>query len=113
MSKEIRQRGSIKRITFDIVYPSGELKTVKMHIHDGADWEKAGLIVFDQQLIDTLVLPGIEISQGKESADKAKEAWNTQMENEPNYPAMLIIESHGEAHARCGGHRGELIYRNR
>ncbi|SDJ22479.1 hypothetical protein SAMN05192558_109294 [Actinokineospora alba] len=97
-------RGRVVRITFDIVYPTGQLKTVAMNMSD-SDWGDTALIALSEEGIHDIVAPGLGVHIGAEAADGAVRAFDTkETDDAPFKPAMLIVANDGRIDPRCGAH---------
>lgn len=95
-----KDRGTILRITFDIVYPDGQLKTVAMNRTDWDKWADAGIIAFSKKAIEQHLHPSLKQS-GKSPAD----LFDTFEDGADTKPAMLIIHDDGKITPKCGAHR--------
>jgi hypothetical protein len=92
-------RGTVKRITFELLYPNGQLKQVQIENNSGQDWGEISLIVFDGHAIESL------LSQSEKSAELTN-LWNSLDEKDGLYPpAMLVVNTEGEIQPFCGRHK--------
>jgi hypothetical protein len=98
-------RGRIVRITFDIVYPTGQLKTVGMNLSD-SDWGDTALIAISEQGIRDILAPGLAAHSGDEAGMRAIELFATPEEGAVFKPAMLVVLNGGDVIQLCGGHHG-------
>lgn len=98
-------RGTVKRITFELLYPNGQLKQVVVENNCEADYGTFSLIVLDQHGLDNFVLPNagvlrvdrVELKERWENIDRGPMArWK---------PAMMIINTEGGVTIMCGGHK--------
>lgn len=96
-------RGRIVRITFDIVYPTGQLKTVAMNLSD-SDWGDAALIALREEGVREVLAPGLRSLTGDESAEEAIRKFDTIEDGAKFKPAMLIVDVQGKIVPRCGAH---------
>jgi hypothetical protein len=102
-------RGTILQVTFDILYPNGQLKSVTMSLADTSEFKDVGMIVFDESLIKKYVLGTLD----EKPASALEEKWNSKdvmIEEEgggeaPFKPAMVLVEKGGKTITKCGGHR--------
>lgn len=97
-------RGTVKRVTFDIVYPNGQLKTVVM---ENTSEELIGsfrALLFDKQAIESYFSG---TNSGPTSIDDAKNMWSeVQGDPKKDYPpAMIFVNGDDQAIALCGAHR--------
>lgn len=96
-------RGEIKRVSFEILYPTGQLKQIHLGIGGIPRWEGAGLIAWSDQVIHEVVLPGISGADGKYgSADEAAQKWDSV--DGVFKPAMLLLKEDGATIVACGNH---------
>jgi hypothetical protein len=99
-------RGTILQITFDILYPNGQLKTVTMSLADTSEQKDVGLIVFNEDLLKKFVLDKLDEDKAKDILAK----WNSKdvmLEGggeAPFNPAMVLVSSDEEVTLKCGGH---------
>lgn len=95
------ERGDIKRVSFEILYPSGQLKQVHVPIGGVQRWENAGLIVWNPKLIRDVVAPGLDaaFSAATDAVDKW-ESIDGQLK-----PAMLVVDEDGSVAQFCGNHQ--------
>ncbi len=95
-----QDRGTIVRITFDILYPNGQLKTVSMSMADYDEWQNSGIIAFGEGAINTIIKSGV----GSGRANEVESAWNAVEEDALYKPAMLVIDNDGKIIPKCGAH---------
>jgi hypothetical protein len=93
-------RGQIKRVSFEILYPTGQLKQVHMPIGGVPKWEGAGLIVWSDRVIRDVVIPGLDATHG--SSNAALDKWETV--DGQFKPAMLVLNEDGSVVQFCGNH---------
>lgn len=101
-------RGTILQITFDVLYPNGQLKTVTMSLADTSEFKDVGLIVFDEAMLQRYVLANLD---GDRAADVEKR-WNSKdrmLESEgggdaPFKPALVLVTKDDATITKCGGH---------
>ncbi|MGC2373157.1 MAG: hypothetical protein WA484_04700 [Solirubrobacteraceae bacterium] len=91
-------RGQIKRVSFEILYPTGQLKQVHIPIGGVPKWESAGLIVWSDRLIREVVTAGLDATRGRAALDR----WETL--DGHFKPAMLVVSDDGTAVPFCGNH---------
>jgi hypothetical protein len=96
-------RGRIVRITFDIVYPTGQLKTIAMNMSD-TDWGDTGLIAVSEEGIRGILAPGLESHSGAEAGNRAVDLFDTPEDGAKFKPAMLVVKNDGTALPKCGAH---------
>ena len=97
-----QERGQVKRISFEILYPTGQLKQVHVPIGGVEAWEGASLIVWDERTLDEVVLPGLEAAHGSAVASDARAKWDTV--DGQFKPAMLVVKEDGLTIGFCGNH---------
>jgi len=103
-----KDRGTILQVTFDVLYPNGQLKSVTMSLADTSEFKNVGMIVFDEDLLKKYVLS----NQDEISTQKLNEKWNKNdvlIESEgggeaPYKPALVLVEKDGNTITKCGGH---------
>jgi hypothetical protein len=98
-------RGTVKRITFELLYPNGQLKQVVVENNCEADYGTFSLIVLDQHGLDNFVLPNAESL--KVDGAELKERWHS-IDRGPMAqwkPAMMVINTEGGVTIMCGGHK--------
>ncbi len=95
-------RGTILRITFDILYPNGQMKTVAMSMADYDEWKNSGIIAFGDKAIGTIIKNGIA---GCDTSVDIEELWDQKEKDAAYKPAMLIIDSDGKVTPKCGAHK--------
>lgn len=103
-----KDRGTILQVTFDVLYPNGQLKSVTMSLADTSEFKDVGMIVFDEELIKKYILP----SQDDTTANNLKQRWDNKdvmIKEEgggeaPYKPAMVLVEKSGKTITKCGGH---------
>lgn len=104
-----KDRGTILQVTFDVLYPNGQLKSVTMSLADTSEFKNVGMIVFDEVLIKKYLLANMK----QTASDNLKQRWNSKdvMTKEegggeaPFKPAMVLIDKDGGIIAKCGGHQ--------
>src|SRR5688572_21673932 len=96
-------RGRVVRITFDIVYPTGQLKTIGMNMSDN-DWGTTALIAFSEDGIRNILSPGLAAHVGAEAGEEALRLFSTKEEGAVFKPAMLVVDNDGQSRSECGGH---------
>jgi hypothetical protein len=92
------ERGEVKRVSFEILYPSGQLKQVHLPIGGVQRWDGAGLIVWSEHLVREVVAPGV----AKLGAADAVSQWDT-VDGQLK-PAMLVVHDDGRVTQFCGAH---------
>lgn len=101
-------RGTVLQVTFDILYPNGQLKSVTMSLADTSEYCNIGMIVFDEGLIKKHVINSLDDSTAQDLTDK----WNqhdVMIAEEgggqaPYKPALVLVEKGGKVITKCGGH---------
>jgi hypothetical protein len=101
-------RGTLLQITFDVLYPNGQLKSVTMSLADTSEFKNVGMIVFDESLLEKFVLSTLQSDQKK----KLLQSWNSRdvmLESEgggeaPFKPALVLVGKDGSVTTKCGGH---------
>jgi hypothetical protein len=93
-------RGRILRITFDVIYTTGLLRTVAMNLPDD-DWDKAALIALREDGVQNILAPGLEAAVGAEAGKEAVRVFDTQEEGSQFKPAMLIVDGKGNVVPAC------------
>lgn len=101
-------RGTLLQVTFQILYPNGQLKTVTMSLADTSEFKDVGMVVFDESLLQKHVLPNLDKDKGKEIMAR----WNSKdvmIEAEgggeaPFKPALVLVKKDDEVILKCGGH---------
>lgn len=96
-------RGRVVRITFDIVYATGQMKTVAMNMSD-SDWGNTAVIALSETGVRSIVGPGVEASGGA-SAQSLDSMFDTVEDGGKYKPALLIVRDDLEATVTCGAHR--------
>jgi hypothetical protein len=97
-------RGRVVRVMFDVVYPTGQMKTLAMNMSD-SDWGDTALIAFSEEGVRDIVGPGLEAHLGKGGGEEAVISFMTKENSEAPYkPALLIVRNSGEFRSTCGAH---------
>lgn len=98
-------RGTVKRITFELLYPNGQLKQIVVENNCEEDYGTFSLIVLDQHGLDKFVLPNADALNI--SAAELSRRWSNidEGQNAQWRPAMVIINTEGGARVMCGGHK--------
>jgi hypothetical protein len=97
-------RGRIVRITFDVVYSTGQMKTVAMNMSD-SDWGDTAVIALSQQGIRDILAPGLDAQGASSTGEDAVGLFETR-DGETNLkPAMLVVDNDGRVTAHCGAHQ--------
>ena len=97
-------RGTILRITFDIVYPNGQMKTVSMSMADYDEWKNAGLIALNEEAVKKFIKPALDNCEGEIKGDEAISLYDTVEEDTDMKPAILILHNDGKVTPKCGAH---------
>jgi hypothetical protein len=101
-----QDRGTILTVTFQILYPNGQLKTVTMSLADTSEFKDVGMVVFDEGLLQKYVLNNLD----KTGAQEVQAKWNTKdvmVEGggeAPFKPALVLVDKADNAILKCGGH---------
>lgn len=98
-------RGTVKRITFELLYPNGQLKQIVVENNCEEDYGTFSLIVLDQHGLDNFLLPNADSL--KMDASELKRRWSSidEGENAQWRPAMVIVNTDGGVKVMCGGHK--------
>jgi hypothetical protein len=91
-------RGTVKRITLELLYPNGQLKQVQIENNSGQDWGEISLIVFSRHAIENLLR---QSGRGDELENK----WDSLDGEGPYPPAMLVVNTEGKIEPFCGRHK--------
>ncbi len=91
-------RGLIKRVSFEILYPTGQLKQVHIPIGGVAKWENAGMIAWNHELIRDVLAPALDMRGNTDALDR----WESL--DGHFKPAMLVVNSDGSVIQFCGNH---------
>lgn len=105
-----QDRGTILRITFDIVYPNGQMKTVAMNMADYDEFKDIALIALNEEGVKDFIAPILASKLGQKAGDDAVLIYNTVEEDADMKPAMLIVSKNGEITVKCGKHRSRGHY---
>jgi hypothetical protein len=100
-------RGTVKRITFELLYPNGQLKQVTFENDCENDFGTFSAIFFDDHSIEALLKPAVSKVSDRETAETIEDTWRN-IDKGPNPqwpPAMLILNTDGAVIPRCGGHK--------
>ncbi|MDH6025570.1 hypothetical protein [Vibrio splendidus] len=100
-----KDRGTVKRITFDLMYPNGQIKTVVVENNCVEDYGTFSAIYFDEKAIDNHLLAAE--NRLNSNSKTIKDTW-TQLDkgDNPQYPpAMLIVNTDGDVIPKCGAHK--------
>jgi len=97
-------RGTILRITFDIVYPSGQMKTVAMSMSDYDKWKDIGLIALNEEAINKFIVPALKANKSKVNAKKSLKKFNKINKVTGYKNALLVVNNDGSTIAMCGAH---------
>lgn len=100
------EHGTVLRITFDVVYQDGSLKTVSMSMADDQPWSNAGIIALNEEAVADLLQPALASRIGMEAAQVAVSSYEKVQEGEDYKPAILVVHNDGQTTVKCGGHRG-------
>ena len=98
-------RGTVKRMTFELMYPNGQLKTVVIENNSANDYGTFSAIYFDTNSITNHLLANEKPlkSNSKEILDIWKQI--DQGDNPQYPPAMLIVNTEGDVIPKCGAHK--------
>jgi hypothetical protein len=98
-------RGTVKRITFELLYPNGQLKQIVVENNCEEDYGTFSLIVLDQHGLNNFVLPNADSLQM--DAAELSRRWSSidEGQNAQWRPAMAIINTEGGVRVMCGGHK--------
>lgn len=101
-------RGVLLQVTFDVLYPNGQLKTVTMSMADTSEYKDVGMIIFDEGLLRKYLLDTLDTGQ----RDDLLKRWNSKdrmLESEgggeaPFKPALVLVKKDDGVTLKCGGH---------
>ena len=98
-------RGTVKRITFDLLYPNGQLKTITLENNSIENIGTFSLIVLDEHGMNNFLLSNAGATN--KSNESIIQMWNEKETGEYAQwpPAILIVNTDGEIMKLCGGHK--------
>ena len=98
-------RGTVKRITLDLLYPNGQLKTVVIGSDSEENYGTFSAIFFDDHGIKNFLLNNDSAIEMK--SEDIEHLWNNidKGENPQAKPAIMIVNTDGRVIAKCGAHR--------
>ena len=97
-------RGTILRITFDVVYPSGQMKTVSMNMADYDEFKDIVAIALNEEGVKSIVAPAISAMKDSKAAQNAIDVYDTLEKDGHVKPGILIVHKDGSVTPKCGAH---------
>jgi hypothetical protein len=97
-------RGRIVRITFDVVYSTGQMKTVAMNMSD-SDWGNTAVIALSEQGVRDILAPGLDAQGANSTGEDAINLFASTDDDTNLKPAMLIVANDGRVTVHCGAHQ--------
>ena len=99
-------RGTVKRITLDLLYPNGQLKTVVLDNSSEEIFGTFSMIIFDEDAMENFLLKNVGALENL-GEDSVRTMWKeVKKGDQPQWsPAFLILNSDGKLIAMCGGHK--------
>ena len=97
-------RGTILRITFDIVYPSGQMKTVSMSMADYDEFKDIAAIALNEEGVKNVLAPALEKIKHADAAYDAIRTYDSIEDGAETKPTILVMHKDGSVTAKCGGH---------
>ena len=93
-------RGRIVRITFEIVYPTGQLVTVAMDMSDSG-WGDTALIALSEEGVRGILAPGLAAGRGESVAADAVASFDAVEAGATFKPAMLVVSNDATVVSKC------------
>ena len=97
-------RGTVKRITFDLLYPNGQLKTVVVDNSSAEIFGTFSMIIFDEDAMENFLLKNAGVIENL-GEGSVRTMWKEVNEGDQWPPAFLILNTDGKLIAMCGGHK--------
>ena len=101
---EKQERSKVVRITFDVIQPDGQLKTVAINTGGPTNWSDTAVIAISDSFIRDQLLPALG-EKGVLKSEDALAKWENGEEGDMFLPAMLVVKDDGTIHPKCGAHR--------
>lgn len=99
-----KDRGTVKRMTFEILYPNGQLKRVVVENDSASDYGTFSAVILDEHGLENFLLKNEKALTM--SASEIREAWKNVDKGEGAWPpAMVIVNTEGKVMPMCGGHK--------
>ena len=97
-------RGTVKRITLEILYPNGQLKNVVIENSSAELFGTFSMIAMDDHAVNNFLVPNQNILSNKRQ-EPILDLWNKVEKGGYWRPAILVVNTKGEVVPKCGGHK--------